>query len=85
MWFFYVVAVIVTIFTLFNTLLLISIATFLVRWRTNEQEGAMPTISREMQTRLPLEYSDGDNIPEEIISAQIPYNARPAGKLDRGF
>lgn len=35
--------------------------------------------------RVPLDISDGDNIPQEVVDGQVPYKRRPRGKLDKGF
>lgn len=34
---------------------------------------------------VPLEVSPGDNIPQEVIDGQVPYNQKPVGKLDPGY
>lgn len=35
--------------------------------------------------KVPLDVSDGDNIPNGVMEGQTPYNKKPRGKLDKGF
>lgn len=79
MWF---IEILTCLLTLANTIFLISIATFLVRWRMREQEEEVLVPS---ESRSTLDISEGDKIPENIINAQVPYHSRPVGKLDQGF
>lgn len=35
--------------------------------------------------KIPLDVSEGDDIPNKVMEGQAPYNKKPRGKLDKGF
>ena len=47
----------------------------------DEQQPPKP----DFPDKVPLDISDGDNIPNRVMEGQVPYNKKPRGKLDRGF
>ena len=58
---------------------------FLLHMLRDAEELEKPAPPRDFPDKVPLDVSDGDNIPEEVIDGQVPYSQAAAGKLDKGF
>ena len=68
----------------FNTFLMVAIASFLIK--SVESGGNTEIITKkEIPSSIPLDISEGDDMSEQMMNDQNPYNQGQKGRFDKGF